>query len=44
MGNLLTFVYSMSNHPEILKLENQYVSAKFMDEEIVGKILEGAEL
>ena len=38
-GNLLTFVYSMANHPEILKLENQYVSAKFMGEEIIARIL-----
>ncbi len=39
MGNLLTFVYSMSNHPEILKLEDQYVSARFMDDEIIAKVL-----
>ena len=38
-GNLLTYVYSMANHPKILKLEDQYVSANFMGEEIIARIL-----
>ena len=38
-GNLLTYVYSMANHPEILQLEDQYVSANFMGEEIIARIL-----
>ena len=38
-GNLLTFVYSMANHPDILQLEAQYVRAYFMGEEITARIL-----
>ena len=38
-GNLLTFVYSMANHPDILQLEDQYVPAYFMGEEITARIL-----
>jgi len=38
-GNLLTYVYSMANHPKILQLEDQYVSANFMGEEIIARIL-----
>ena len=38
-GNLLTYVYSMANHPKILQLEDKYVSANFMDEEIIARIL-----
>ena len=38
-GNLLTYVYSMANHPKILQLEDKYVSANFMGEEIIARIL-----
>ena len=38
-GNLLTFVYTYINHPEIKKLEGNFVTTKFMGGEINVKIL-----
>ena len=38
-GNLLTFVYTYINHPEIKKLEGNLVTTKFMGDEINVKIL-----
>ena len=38
-GNLLTYVYTMANHPKILQLKDQYVPANFMGEEIIARIL-----
>ena len=38
-GNLLTFVYTYINHPEIKRLEGNLVTTKFMGGEINVKIL-----
>jgi len=38
VGNLLTSVYTMSNHPDIIDLKNKYVKNKFMDNKITAKI------
>ena len=38
-GNLLTFVYTYIDHPEIKKLEGNLVTAKFMGEKINVKVL-----
>jgi len=38
-GNLLTFVYSYANHPEIEQLQGRYVPTDFMGGEVVVKIL-----
>jgi hypothetical protein len=38
-GNLLTFVYSYANHPEIEQLQGRYVPTDFMGGEAVVKIL-----
>ena len=37
--NLLTFVYSYSKNPDLVKLNNKYVSSKFMGEKLTVKIL-----
>ena len=39
MGNLLTFVYTYSNHPEIDQLSDQYVTTNFMGNEVIVNVL-----
>jgi len=39
VGNLLTFVYTTTAHPDISQLSNQYVKAIFMGDEVTGLIL-----
>ena len=38
-GNLLTFVYTYANHPKIQQLRGNYVTTKFMGDEVIMKIL-----
>jgi hypothetical protein len=38
-GNLLTFVYTYSNHPEIEQLSDQYVTTNFMGNEVIVNVL-----
>ena len=38
-GNLLTFVYTYIKNPEIKKLGGNYVTTKFMGDEVIMKIL-----
>ena len=38
-GNLLTFVYTYSNHPEIEKLKGSYVTTKFNGGEVIVKVV-----
>ena len=38
-GNLLTFVYTYANHPKIQQLGGNYVTTKFMGDEVIMKIL-----
>ena len=38
-GNLLTFVYSYTDHPEIEQLQGRYVPTDFMGGEVVVKII-----
>ena len=38
-GNPFTTVYTVSSHPDISKLENQYVTSEFMGQKTIGKIL-----
>jgi hypothetical protein len=38
-GNLLTFVYTYTDHPEIKKLQGNLVTTKFLDREINVKVL-----
>ena len=38
-GNLLTFVYTYIKNPEIKNLEGNYVTTKFMGDEVIMKIL-----
>ena len=39
VGNLLTFVYTYSKNPNILKLKNRYVTTKFMGRKVTVKVL-----
>ena len=38
-GNLLTFVYTYSNHPEIEQLKGSYVTTKFNGGEVIVKVV-----
>ena len=38
-GNLLTFVYTYSNHPEIEQLKGSYVTTKFNGGEVIVKVI-----
>ena len=38
-GNLITFVYTYSNHPEIEQLRDQYVMTNFMGGEVIVNVL-----
>ena len=38
-GNLITFVYTYSNHPEIEQLSDQYVTTNFMGNEVIVNVL-----
>ena len=38
-GNLLTFVLTYSNHPEIEQLKGSYVTTKFMGGEVIVRVL-----
>ena len=39
MGNLITFVYTYADHPNILQLEEQSVRSIFMGEEVTVSVL-----
>ena len=39
MGNLLTTVYTTSNHPNILQLKNKYITANFMNIKVTALVL-----
>ena len=38
-GNLLTFVYTYSNHPKVEQLKGSYVTTKFMGGEVIVKVV-----
>ena len=38
-GNLLNFVYTYSNHPEIEQLKDHYVTSNFMGSKLIVKVL-----
>ena len=38
-GNLLTFVYTYSNHPRIEKLKGTYLTTKFLGGEVIVKVV-----
>jgi len=43
-GNLLTFVLTYSNHPEIEELKGSYVTTKFMGGEVIVRVLYASKL
>ena len=42
-GNLLTFVYTYSNHPEIEQLKGSYVTTKFNGGEVIVKVVHASK-
>lgn len=39
LGNLITFVYTYSNHPKIEQIGETYVQTRFMNDDVVARIV-----